>query len=288
MRKKVLCAVLIGALVLLCAAAQAQTEPGMGVFAETKKSGIKWVDQLMRRLDMPYTLISSREYTPEKAMEWYEKAFAAGREEGFVPVLVAPTEEMSHHVLRSGSLWENRQEALAEAEEIYQERYGSEKQREELTCSEELLHMIGYLASLYCASEEECTFALVLVPAENIWELPAWLPTGGMREDIPDLTTQIVTFRHWYNQHGMLPVYMDDESWEICLTQAPKTRLRRLQFSLELCTFCPMYGDSLFSCLMEDFYGSSETDYYACWWPEDFYGSFGGTPSSTSGGEHAF
>lgn len=197
MRKKVLCAVLIGALVLRCVAVQAQTEPGMGAFAETKKSGI---NQLVRCLDMPYTLISSWEYTLERAMEWY--AFTADWEEGFAPILVMPTEEMSHHALRSSSLWENREEALTEAEEIYQERYGSEKQREELTCSEELLHMIGYLVSLYCASETEHTFALAPCRQKIYGNCPP----------------------------GCLPVYMDNESWEICLTQAPRTRLRRLHF----------------------------------------------------------
>lgn len=253
---------------LLFACAFAQEDAGMGVFPEEKKSGIKWVDQLMRRLDMPYTLVMGEDLEPEKLITWYEAAY----ETGCVPVIMSPNEQMSYHVLRSGSLWENRQEDLAQAEEIYQERYGSEAQRERMEISDELRNVLGFYADLNMEMAAEALFALVLVPAQEVWQLPAYLPTGGMREDIPDNAEQTVMLRHWFNQYGCLPFYWGGDNWDVYFSQMPVSALKQIALGLEMSSFCPLFEDPLFQIVLEATLQSAETNLYTLWWPEDFYG----------------
>ncbi|MBQ3222204.1 MAG: DUF4253 domain-containing protein [Clostridia bacterium] len=262
-RALLLCAALLLG-ICMCAAAQ-ETDAGMGVFPLVKKSGIKWVDQLMRRLDMPYTLVYGEELEPEKLIDWY----CAGHAAGYVPVIVEPTEEMSRHVLRSGGLWDNRKEALKEAEKIYGQRYSAENLRGETELSEEIKNAIGFYGDLLSVYTPQKLCALMLVPAEEIWQLPTYLPTGGMREDIPDNAEQTAVLRHWYNQYGCMPLLWRGDGWDVLFAQPPKAALKQLAFSLELENFCPVYRDSFASVMLKYFMQSDETGIYSLIWPED-------------------
>lgn len=268
MKRKIL-GLLAAALLLFCMTALADgPDAGMGVFEERSKSGVKWIDQLMRRLDMPYTLVEGKELEPERLIRWYETAFAQGQEQGFFPVLMMPYEDMSHHVLRSGSLWENRQEDLEEAEEKYQERYGTEAQRDKIELTQEVLNVIGFYADLCRSGSPDGLYALILVPTDQPWQLPTYLPTGKMREDIPDNAEQTVFLRHWYNQHGCLPLFWGGDYWDVLLTEPPVSRMRTFAMAMELMSMCPLYDDPWALDAMLYTMQSEETGLYIVWWPE--------------------
>ena len=75
------------------------------------------------------------------------------------------------------------------------------------------------------------------IPAENPWELAAWVPMGGFN-DCPSPAEQVAVFRYWHEKYGAVPAVVSFDMWEMALTNPPLTKEDAQTLAKEHFAFC--------------------------------------------------
>ncbi|EGO63807.1 DUF4253 domain-containing protein [Acetonema longum] len=92
----------------------------------------------------------------------------------------------------------------------------------------------------YCPLEGEklhSELIIAKVPAQNPWELAAWIPMGGFN-DCPSPAEQVAVFRHWYKKYGAVPCVVTHDNWELELANPPRTDEAAEELAKEHFAFC--------------------------------------------------
>ena len=189
----------------------------------------------------------------------YKALAALGKEEGFTPLIVIPTDtlaeafdiEFLNEIYGTGTTPEAfagwRIQAVAQAATADAQSFlAEERARLERVHSRDIMPALGSFRS--AAGRQQAMLpgqvtpveeALVVkVPTQNPWELAVWLPMGGFN-DCPEPIDMAVVFRHWYEQYGAVPtVLMGHDTWELELTRPPQSDEACEALAREHFTFC--------------------------------------------------
>jgi len=75
------------------------------------------------------------------------------------------------------------------------------------------------------------------VPAENPWELAAWIPMGGYNA-CPAPEEQVAVFRYWYKNYGAVPAFVTYDIWQMTVVNPPLTDEAAEALAMEQFAFC--------------------------------------------------
>ena len=212
-------------------------------------------------------------------MEAYEAARKRGKQEGFVPMLVALSDTLAD-ALSEGGGWTldlekiraERRELLAaplredpasetlRAYQLKEEDYpwGEEADGED---AEPITRFLGYWDY---GTKKTYPLLLAEIPAKNPWEVFAWLPFGGWNE-CPDAVGQMEMARYWYKRHGAVPAVVTSDVLEYILP-APVGAEAAKRLALEQFTFCADIVDQGVGTLRALADGLAQSDHWYFWW----------------------
>ena len=88
---------------------------------------------------------------------------------------------------------------------------------------------------LQLASCEEILIAKI--PAQNPWELAAWIPMGGFNS-CPAPEVQVAVFRYWHEKYGAIPALVTHDTWQMTLSKPPSNEEDAEVLAKEHCAFC--------------------------------------------------
>lgn len=184
----------------------------------------------------------------QKVMDFYEKEKAAGEQEGFIPVILVPDEELFRRLQK------------AQHPEWYLEEYKKHNGKDILDgylneikeClkrqGESLDDVIdtvergqeieGFAGFVPDDWEETLEVLLVKVPTTHPWEVFAWIPMGGWRE-CPPTEYMIAIMKYWYEQYRFYPVVISGDMIEGMVPEKPKTAEEAVAIGIEHYAFCP-------------------------------------------------
>ena len=181
----------------------------------------------------------------------YKALAAQGKEEGFTPLIVIPTDvlaEMFGFISEKNpdaAAWRTR--AIAASAGIDAKAFLLEEQAQlESEYGADLMLELGDFCPsegrqrpMMCGLVPPVEEALIVkAPTQNPWELAVWLPMGGFN-DCPASGGMAAVFRHWYEQYGAVPtVLMGHDTWELELTRPPQGDEACEALAKEHFTFC--------------------------------------------------
>ncbi len=188
----------------------------------------------------------------EEATRIYIDAYHEGQKSGYIPIIVL-----------DGSV-------LKEALEINLDNEGAEKYREKLLSKDimngtELLkerfdwyveNYVGFnkcvidelygefkddvepLRMLSCYSyNSDDKPILVRIPADNPWEVFAWIPFGGWN-DCPPADEMMAVCKHWYEKYGALPAVVSSDTLQMYVPKPIEDNDTALKIAEEQYGFC--------------------------------------------------
>ena len=83
---------------------------------------------------------------------------------------------------------------------------------------------------------------LLLVPAQNGWEVPAWLRYGGWN-GWPPPYLHFAILLYWNEQYGADLVGMNGTSLELTVARPPQTREEAETLAGHIQSYCSAYGE---------------------------------------------
>ncbi|MDF2653326.1 MAG: hypothetical protein K0Q73_9131 [Paenibacillus sp.] len=89
----------------------------------------------------------------------------------------------------------------------------------------------------WIADREEDGLLLLTLPAGESQYAPLIVPMGGFNE-CPQPLEQAVLFRHWQEEHGMVPLVVTQNTWVFRVSKRPATDAAALQLAKEHFLFC--------------------------------------------------
>ncbi|GAA3401201.1 DUF4253 domain-containing protein [Paenibacillus hodogayensis] len=95
----------------------------------------------------------------------------------------------------------------------------------------------------WIADREEEGLLLLTLPAGESQYAPLIVPMGGFNE-CPQPLEQVVLFRHWQDEHGMVPLVVTQDTWVVRVSKRPSTEAEALQLAKEHFLFCQYVLDS--------------------------------------------
>ena len=216
-------------------------------------------------------------------MEAYEAARERGAREGFVPMIVALSDTLAD-TLSEGTDWSldlekvraKRQALLSvplqddPASEIIRERQTKAEEdgfswdemgAADETDGEPVTRFLGYWD--YGTKKTE-PLLLAEIPAENPWEVFAWLPFGGWNE-CPDTAEQMAMARYWFQRHGAVPAVVTADVLEYILP-VPVGQEAAVRLALEQYAFCADIVDQGVGTLEALAAGLAQSDRWYFWW----------------------
>lgn len=186
------------------------------------------------------------------AMEDYERLLAQWKPEGFMPLIILPSE----------LLCETIDEALPKSEII--ESSGainaaellSKRIKDAMPCGEDADYdIMGEFAdsepvtvfhSLIGSGESDSdsdttnpyeAVIFAKIPVANPWELAAWVPMGGFNE-CPMPEEQVAVFKYWHEKYGAIPAVVSGDTWELYVERPPTTQEEAAALAMEQFGFC--------------------------------------------------
>ena len=150
-------------------------------------------------------------------------------------------EKMLSEPLADGAKWLS--DIAAEYKDNMGDRFAADVLGEyiddESNANDRLVGFLGFDFKNDTRPVNECI--LVKIPANNPWEVFAWLPFGGWNE-CPAPEIMMAVGKHWYERHGAVPATISHSVLEFA---APPVRDRKAAFGLALehMAFC---GDCIF------------------------------------------
>ena len=210
------------------------------------------VEQLKKYLGCPCTY-----FPPAKddgsIMEAYYQARARGKQEGFVPMLVAVDELLLECFELNGedkSAEQARQELLSapleSGEEFLQQWLREIKEdldEDEPGYWEQLMGEVSggegidrFLSLWDFDGKKTVPVVLAEISVKNPWEVFAYLPFGGWNE-CPANEEHMAVAKYWFEKYGAVPALMTHDVLEYSLP-APVSREKAIEVAWEQFTYC--------------------------------------------------
>lgn len=194
----------------------------------------------------------SAEADSEAITDLYLKAFAEGKENGYIPVLVflddileekisAAFEESGREKFISEALSAERQDGKELFDKYYsalEEYYGEELSIDEARVGQEIALYPGGSRFLTAGGRyaDEGRRYLVKVPADKPYEIFAWLPFGGWNE-CPDTEEMISMCQYWYEEYGAVPASITYDTLTFYLDNPVTDKETAIKAAKEQCAF---------------------------------------------------
>ena len=182
----------------------------------------------------------------------YLEAAAEGKEKGYVPVLVflegvleekinLDFEEKGREAYIIEALTAERPDGKELFDKYYSflEHYYGEELSVDDTELDMLLSLYGSLWNerlLPSADSYDGELYLVKVPADNPYEIFAWLPFGGWNE-CPDTNEMIAMCEYWYKEYGAVPAAITYDSLTFYLNEPVSDKETAIKAAKEQCAF---------------------------------------------------
>jgi len=210
------------------------------------------VEQLKEYLGCPCTYFPSAK-DDSSIMEAYYQAQARGKQEGFVPMLVAVDELLLECFELNGedkSAEQARQELLSapleSGEEFLQQWLREIKENleeDEPGYWEQLMGEVSdgegidrFLSIWDYGGKQTIPIVLAEIPVKNPWEVFAYLPFGGWNE-CPANEEHMAVAKYWFEKYGAVPALMTHDVLEYSLP-APVSREKAIEVAWEQFTYC--------------------------------------------------
>jgi hypothetical protein len=211
----------------------------MGILDKFKRKK-DYVNDIVAKLDCECSILTVE--SVDSVMNTYQQALKQGKQEGFIPLIVIPSEWLVEALDRS----ENRETLLTRAKEIdaevllkrlLEDVMPDEDEEDddlagEFTMSEPIHH--------FHSVEDFINKKIILakIPTDKPWEAPAWVPMGGYNE-CPLAEEQVAIFQYWYEKYQAVPALVTSDVWEMFIENPPTTQVEAESLSWEHFCFCP-------------------------------------------------
>ena len=183
-------------------------------------------------------------------MEKYKALLRQGKAEGFIPLIVIPTDTLleslefadeqqdfetiiskSHDINISEFFEERIKEATFDGE--YEVELASE------TSDADNAEGLNFFLSLmdYKTNNIHSTLLVVKIPTTNPWELAAYVPMGGFN-DCPLPHEQVAIFKYWHEKYDVYPAVVSYDIWELYVEKPVKTIDEANTLAMEKFGFC--------------------------------------------------
>lgn len=261
----------------------------MEQYDESTQKLIDWVG-------CPYKVFYKKS-DPDNVRDAYKEAATRGKEEGFVPVIVAADGILDQWFMvleedgyrRENILKENGEKGnkiLKKRYDMYKVINGKNKTENDIDISDyeiytdyiydiageeygsvniggkidTLSSFVSYEGNLNC----ECI--LFEIPVTNPWEVMAWLPIGGWNE-CPDAVEMLAICRYWYEEYGAVPAVVSHDAMEFVLEE-PVSEKSVGELAKEHYAFCAdLIDQSGYGCSEEILADSlSKATVWYFWW----------------------
>ena len=189
-------------------------------------------------------------------MAAYSYAVRRSAHDGFVPVLIVPSDTLweiltmnagaekgafEDYDFDAEAVVEYREKMLAQAigdgKAVLTERLSERFEQNRVEMSDEEAHPANRFIS-YWNYETQKTQPMILakIPVQHPWEVFAYLPFGGWN-DCPDTAALMAVSKYWHEQHGAVPAVLTYETLEYSVP-APVPQESALQLAKEQYAFC--------------------------------------------------
>ncbi|MDR1541147.1 MAG: DUF4253 domain-containing protein [Clostridiales bacterium] len=187
-----------------------------------------------------------------EVMAEYKKLLKQGKADGFIPIIIVPSDSMLEIFEFASSDEESGLSPTAIIEKANKLDAESilEKRRQEAWPDEHDNHdIMGELKksepikNFYCPVNHPSNLpypqlVVAKIPTEKPWEAAAWIPLGGYNE-CPAPEEQVAVYRHWFEKYGAIPAAASYDIWELYVEQPVKSEAEAQALALEQCSFCP-------------------------------------------------
>ena len=240
------------------------------------------VEQLKEYLGCPCTYFPSAK-DDSSIMEAYYQAQARGKQEGFVPMLVAVDELLLECFELNGedkSAEQARQELLSapleSGEEFLQQWLREIKENleeDEPGYWEQLMGEVSdgegidrFLSIWDYGGKQTIPIVLAEIPVKHPWEVFAYLPFGGWNE-CPANEEHMAVAKYWFEKYGAFPALMTHDVLEYGLpTVYGIPREQALDLALEQYAYCNDIVDQGVETIGRLADGLSKSFYWYFWW----------------------
>ena len=240
------------------------------------------VEQLKEYLGCPCTYFPSAK-DDSSIMEAYYQAQARGKQEGFVPMLVAVDElllESLSFSYEGKSPEQARQELLSapleSGEEFLQQwlrEIKEDLEEDEPGYWEQLMGEVSDGEGIDCFlslrdfnGKKTVPVVLAEIPVKNPWEVFAYLPFGGWNE-CPTNEEHMAVAKYWFEKYGAVPALMTHDVLEYGLpTVYGIPREQALDLALEQYAYCNDIVDQGVETIGRLADGLSKSFYWYFWW----------------------
>ena len=239
------------------------------------------VEQLKEYLGCPCTYFPSAK-DDSSIMEAYYQAQARGKQEGFVPMLVAVDELLLECFELNGedkSAEQARQELLSapleSGEEFLQNRLSEYKEdvEEESGYWDQLMGEVAggeginrFLSVWDFNGEQTIPIILAEIPVKNPWEVFAYLPFGGWNE-CPANEEHMAVAKYWFEKYGAFPALMTHDVLEYVLPDVRgMSKEQALDLALEQYAYCNDIVDQGVETVGRLADGLAKSSYWYFWW----------------------
>ena len=238
------------------------------------------VEQLKEYLGCPCTYFPSAK-DDSSIMEAYYQAQARGKQEGFVPMLVAVDELLLECFELNGedkSAEQARQELLSapleSGEEFLQQWLREIKENleeDEPGYWEQLMGEVSdgegidrFLSLWDFDGKKTVPVVLAEIPVKHPWEVFAYLPFGGWNE-CPANEEHMAVAKYWFEKYGAVPALMTHDVLEYSLP-APVSQERAMEVAWEQFTYCSDIVEQGVGTVGRLADGLSKSFYWYFWW----------------------
>ncbi|WP_442598590.1 DUF4253 domain-containing protein [Neobacillus sp. D3-1R] len=218
----------------------------MGIFDKFRKRKKDVIKEIADHLSFEYEILEVKNI--QDTMNSYQQALHQGKQEGFTPIFIVPSELMVEIFNKDEKEYpeDHPETILTKAKDIDEtalfkrmladvmpdEDDDEEDMVGEFTVSEQLNN--------FRSLEDFVNQKLILakVPTDKPWEAAAWIPMGGFNE-CPLPEEQVAVFKYWYDKYGAIPALVTHDVWELYVEHPPTTQEESEALAWEQFGFCP-------------------------------------------------
>ncbi len=106
---------------------------------------------------------------------------------------------------------------------------------------------------------------LILLPASQPWESPAYLLWGGVNEQ-PDTEVQVALARRWFETYGAEIIRMTESTIEFIVPRSPSTDSEAIELAVEHLLYAPDSADRSPGALADQAAELLDADLWFFWW----------------------
>lgn len=217
----------------------------MGIFDKFKKKTEKkdYIEEIIANLGCDCLIIEEKDV--KGIMTRYHQALIVGKNEGYTPLLIIPSEmmleiidtEMDHEHSK-----DDRETIIVKANDIdvkeILKRLLDEVMPEEdddingeFSIQEKLNHFLSI--------EDVINMKIMIakIPTDKPWEVAAWVPMGGFNA-CPMPEEQVAIFKYWYEKYRAIPALVTPDVWEFFVENPPQTQDESEFLAWEQFGFC--------------------------------------------------